>query len=950
MLADWIETNRLEPVNPAKTIFKIGPKDDYNENTVMLYEQIKREPEKNSTNWIHRMIQEAKASSQAFDIHTSTASFVHVDVDKDLDEEYWQSSDATLNTSQSLDDTMGMELNRMIDSMNCTAKMYLKSDQQAESDQLKNAESFGIEILNRCIKQEKSPNPNLNIPPFGEVPDLDLPNMDHVDRRITSLNNTYEDHMDAVLDTLIDKEHISTSWRSILRKVVGEAANDVTPNPMNGDSMDIRKYVKFKKLLGQPEDSCILDGYVCTKTIAHKKMQSHITNPKIMLLNGSISYQRVLNKLTSLNPVFLQEKEFLTKVISRVASFEPDVLIVEKSVSQIAKDELLNKGITLILNLKQGQIEKIARSTQGDIIQNLENVTFITNSDDASESSKNKLGHCKDFRADFMRGFCGANKPLLFFNGCDRHLTKTILLFGESKLVLKKVKKVAMFYLYALYNRRLEFNYLKKCKLHWRGPNFDMRSNSQVSEAPTFVSHSNTNTNGHTSPCLSLVPDSPHSLSELSVNINNPHSLSEVSQLSIQSETLLGLSPSNSKISIMDHDDISEDGSLPGSLAVTEADKALEDMVHNTLFSITPFCRPSVPYLCTEAGNKCPTRLYFDDLIYFSAQLLTPDPSKLIDPLNGAEAHINGDTDHGKSLSPTRPVITSCSVDDLAFYRAFGYWEFEKDEERSTNGSIIGEECHPEAPYRIQTRFEQNLKGKDIDCLDFYHHQKLLVLFSSLSVKSINNPHPCISPWSLSMQFYGKNDLTLGLFLRDYCYQSTYQCPEQCCKTDIVDHERRFVHNGQSVNLKMSKLSSVIESVSNTPIMWSVCTKCLHMSEISIVSKETWNYSFAKFLELKFYENCLYVRSPCPHSYHRYHTNFFALGNIVACFTRNDIRIAEVAPLFSRYNFEDKFTDINVSNGVLLNETVTKINTTLKVCPRLCFVLINYFIVSYTNY
>ncbi|KAL5256190.1 hypothetical protein ACHWQZ_G011420 [Mnemiopsis leidyi] len=922
MLQDWVETCRLEPINPARNIFKVGPKDDYNENTVMLYEQIKREPEKNSTNWIHRMVQEAKASSQSFDIHNSgsVTSFVHVDVDKDLDEEYWQSSEATLNTSQSLNDTMGLELNRIIDSMNCTAKIFLKSEQQVGSDVLKNAENYGIEILKHCIKQEKSPNPNLNIPPFGEVPELEVSIRDSTERKASNLSGIYDDHMDAILDTLIDKEHISTSWRAILKKLVGEAANDVTPNPMSGDSMDIRKYVKFKKLHGQPKESCILDGYVCTKTIAHKKMQSRIGNPKIMLLYGSISYQRVLNKLTSLNPVFLQEKEFLTKVVSRVASFEPDVLIVEKSVSQIAKDELLNKGITLILNLKQGQIEKIARCLQGDIVQNLENVNFIPASDESNNSSKNKLGHCKDFRAEFMKGFCGASKPLLFFNGCDKNLTKTILLRGENKLVLKKVKKVAMYYLYALYNRRLEFNYLKKSRLTWRDPGGRTRSNSQVSEAPTFVSHSNTNINGHNSPSLSLVPDYPHSL---------PGSTSGSDVL------FLGTSPSNSKVSVVsgvvDHDDISEDGSMSGYLAVTDADKALEDMVNNTLFSVTPFCRPSVPYLCTEEGSKCPTRNYFDDMIYFSAQLLTPDPSKTSDPLAGQNTQQNGNrTDLGHSLSPTRPVITSCSADDLAFYRAFGYWEFEKDHRRSNNGSLVGEECHPEAPCHIQSRFEQNLKGKDIDFLEFYHHQKLLVLFSSLSVKSFNHPQPCISPWSLSMQFYGKNDLTLGLFLRDYCYQSTYQCPEQCCKTDIVDHERRFVHNGQSVNLKMSKLSSVIESVSNTPITWSVCTKCLHMSDITIVSKETWNYSFAKFLELKFYENCLFVRGPCPHSYHRYHTNFFALGNMVACFTRNDIKITEVVPLFSRYNFEDKFTDINVSNGVLLNETVTKINSALK--------------------
>ena len=913
MLEAWVDTCRLEPVNPGKTIFKVGAKDDYNENTVLLYEQIKKEPEQNATNWIHRMIQEAKASSQSFDIHNSgsVSSFIHVDMDKDLDDEYWQSSEAALNTSESLDDTIGLELNRVVESMNCTAKLYISSENYAEEQSITNAEQFGIDVVNKCVKQEKSPDPNLHVPPFGVVDTPDVENLSRSPQNIAKLSHIYEDHSDAILDTLIDKEGISPVWRPILKKLVSEAANDVSPNPMAGDSMDIRKYVKFKKLYGHPDGSEILDGYVFTKTVAHKKMESHLINPKIMLMNGSISYQRVLNKLTSLNPVFLQEKEYLSKVIDRVESFGPDVLIVEKSVSQIAKDELLNKGITLILNLKQGQIEKIARNVQGDIIQNLENVNFIS-IDDSNESSKNRLGHCKEFCADFMKGVYGCNKPLVFFSGCDRHLTKTILLRGENKLILKKVKKVASHYLYALYNRRLEFHYIKRIGLNWKHSESDLRTTSQASEASEKTYVHNTETNGHFSSCK---------VSESS----DPQVSRSNSQESVASGVFLsGLSPINT--SEIDEDSIPDDTSV-----CSFKDDLFEELVSRKLFSVTPFCRPSVPYLCTEDGKNCPTREYFDDDIYYSKSLSPESDSEFHNEVQDSRSKRDSGT--SESLSPAKPAITSFTPDDFAFYRAFGYWEFEKDERKQT-GDSIGQECLPEAPHRIQNRFEQNMRGKDLDCLDFYNHQKLLVLFSSLSVKSFNHPHPCISPWSLNMQFYGKNDLTLGLFLRDYCYLSTYQCPEQSCKTDIVDHERRFVHAGQCVNLKMSKLSAIVDNLSNTPIMWSVCNKCLFMSDICIVSKETWNYSFAKFLELKFYEKSLYVKGSCTHAFHRYHTNFFALGNIVACFTRTDVKITEVCPLLPRFNFQDNFTDVAASNGVFLNETVTKINAALKV--RIC--------------
>ena len=927
MLEAWIESSRLEPINPKRTLFKVGSKDDFNENTVLLYEQIKKEPEScSSTNWIHRMIQEARASSAAFDLQGSTSSYVHVDLDKDLDEEYWQSSETALNTSQSLDE-VGMELKRVIDSMNCTARLISNGDMPAKNDSsIKSAEHHGIEVLNECIRQEKTPaTPILNIPPFAEVPDADTGEARSYERKAAYLNEIYEDHMDCILDTLIDKEKVPSEWRGILKRLVREAANDVSPNPSSGDSMDIRKYVKFKKLNGRPEDSAILDGYVFTKTVAHKKMKTDISNPKIMLMNGSISYQRVLNKLTSLNPVFLQEKEHLTKVVDRVASFGPDVLIVEKSVSQIAKDELLQKGITLILNLKQGQVERIARSVQGDIIQNLENITFIANDD--VNASKNKLGHCKEFRADFARGFHGSHKPLLYFSGCNKSLIKTILLLGDNKHVLKRVKKIASYYLYAMYNKRLEFHYLKRSQLYWRAPHAnaeDCPGDESLVGTPTAAAGFSLQ-----SASMRTVSASPSIISLTQERLaNTPESC-----FSMGSDVMmLGTSPSVNRSSKQGGHLADDDISLPSdrnSASSPDTEQIFENLVSSTLFSVTPFCRPPVPYLCTEAGSTCPARAYFDEQIYHS-NLMTPGVIIDEDPLAEACNLMNGDSDTSRSVSPIKPMTISLSIDDVAYFRAFGHWEFERGTSEQ-DAEVEGQECHPHAPYHIQNRFEANLKGKELDCLDFYSHQKLLVLFSSLSVKSFNHPHPCISPWSLSMQFYGKNDLTLGLFLRDYCYQSTYQCPEQSCKTDIVDHERRFVHDGQCIILKMSKLPAVLESIANTPIMWSVCNKCLHVSTIGIVSKETWNLSFAKFLEMKFYERCLYVKGPCPHTFHRYHSNFFVLGNIVACFSRADVKIAEVCPLPCRYNFKDKFTDIAVSNGVLLNETVTKINIAFKV-------------------
>lgn len=49
-----------------------------------------------------------------------------------------------------------------------------------------------------------------------------------------------------------------------------------------------------------------------------------------------------------------QEEEFLKNNISKIASLSPrpDILVVEKTVSRLAQEYLLQAGITLIFNVK----------------------------------------------------------------------------------------------------------------------------------------------------------------------------------------------------------------------------------------------------------------------------------------------------------------------------------------------------------------------------------------------------------------------------------------------------------------------------------------------------------------------------------------------------------------------------------------------------------------------
>ena len=53
--------------------------------------------------------------------------------------------------------------------------------------------------------------------------------------------------------------------------------------------------------------------------------------------------------------------------MERIADYKPDVLLVEKSVARYAQELLLQKGISVVLNVKRSLLNRLARCTQAQV-------------------------------------------------------------------------------------------------------------------------------------------------------------------------------------------------------------------------------------------------------------------------------------------------------------------------------------------------------------------------------------------------------------------------------------------------------------------------------------------------------------------------------------------------------------------------------------------------------
>ncbi|XP_077973919.1 1-phosphatidylinositol 3-phosphate 5-kinase-like [Styela clava] len=282
------------------------------------------------------------------------------------------------------------------------------------------------------------------------------------------LKEIYLRHDLAFLKQLLHDKGLDLAWAEILVPLAKHAAESITPNP--NVCMDVCHYVQIKKVLDGPKtDSHVLNAVVCTKNVVHKQMKTDINEPTILLLAIPLEYQRVQLKLSALDPIVRQEREFYRHLISRITARQPKVVMVQCTVSHIAQDLLLQAGITLVINVKPSVMERVARSTEADIVYSIDQLMQA------------KLGSCSRFYIkhhelsgpSFNHRSEGQSvqniKTLMYFDGCNPQYGCTVLLKGncddiptykQTAIELIQVQEVFRFLVRAMFHARLELSYL----------------------------------------------------------------------------------------------------------------------------------------------------------------------------------------------------------------------------------------------------------------------------------------------------------------------------------------------------------------------------------------------------------------------------------------------------------------------------------------------------------
>ena len=181
--------------------------------------------------------------------------------------------------------------------------------------------------------------------------------------------------------------------------------------------------VRVEKKTGESlRDTCLVNGIVLDKEIAHSGMPKRVEKAKIALLDTSLEIEKTefdakisIETPDQIEAFLKQEETMLKDMVDKIVATGANVVICQKGIDDMIQHFLARKGVVAIRRAKKSDMEKLAKATCGRIVTNLADIS-AADLGYAALVEERKIGDDK----------------MTFIEGCKQPKAVTILIRGSS--------------------------------------------------------------------------------------------------------------------------------------------------------------------------------------------------------------------------------------------------------------------------------------------------------------------------------------------------------------------------------------------------------------------------------------------------------------------------------------------------------------------------------------
>ena len=218
---------------------------------------------------------------------------------------------------------------------------------------------------------------------------------------------------------------------SSLSKIVVDAILSIATKKGDEYFVDLENIKVEKKPGGSIEDTQIVKGIVLDKEIVHSGMPTGIDKASIALINSALEIEKTemsaeirITDPTQMQMFLEEENRMLKTMVDKLHDVGANVLICQKGIDDIAQHYLAKHGIMAIRRVKESDMIKLSKATDGRVISNLDDLT-------EKDLGSADLAHQKKVESD----------KWVFIEGCKHPQSVTLLIRGGTQRVIDEVDR-----------------------------------------------------------------------------------------------------------------------------------------------------------------------------------------------------------------------------------------------------------------------------------------------------------------------------------------------------------------------------------------------------------------------------------------------------------------------------------------------------------------------------
>ena len=201
-----------------------------------------------------------------------------------------------------------------------------------------------------------------------------------LDKIGTSVNLDDRSTLKKVAMTSIASKAVGLA-REHLAEIAIDAVKQIAEQRGDKRVADIDNIQIIKKEGKSLFDTQLVKGVIIDKEVVHTEMPKRVENAKIALLDCALEIEKTeisaeirIRDPTQIQAFLDKETQMLEEMVEKVKKSGADVVFCQKGIDDMAQHFLAKAGIMTARRVKQSDMEKLARATDGKIITNLEDL------------------------------------------------------------------------------------------------------------------------------------------------------------------------------------------------------------------------------------------------------------------------------------------------------------------------------------------------------------------------------------------------------------------------------------------------------------------------------------------------------------------------------------------------------------------------------------------------